>query len=92
MKGFSRRGLCCQVVELFRVHGGQYAALLRGCVEMGVRVLVERAEGRVQVAEVPSHPPGTACLAGRKALYPEKDRRAHDVRIPAIVISHSDGS
>lgn len=70
-----------QVVELLRVHGEEYAALLRGldgCVEMGVRVLLEGAEGRVPVAEFSSHPPGTAYLAGRKAVYAEKDRRAHD--------------
>lgn len=70
-----------QVVELLRLHGEEYAALLRGldgCVEMGVRVLVERAEDRVPVAEFPSHPPGAAYLAGRKAVYAEKDRRAHE--------------
>lgn len=70
-----------QVVELLRVHGEEYAALLRGldgCVEMGVRVLVERAEGRARVAEVPSHPPGRSYLAGRTAVYAEKDRRAHE--------------
>jgi len=70
-----------QVVELLRLHGEEYAALLRGldgCVEMGVRLLVERAEDRVPVAEFPSHPPGAAYLAGRKAVYAEKDRRAHE--------------
>lgn len=70
-----------QAVELLRVHGEEYAGLLRGldgCVEMGVRVLVERGEGRVRVAEVPSRPPGTAYLAGRKAVYAEKDQRAHN--------------
>jgi hypothetical protein len=78
-----------QVVELLRLHGGEYAALLRGldgCVEMGVRVLnaecgmrsAEYGMGSAECEMRSARSPGTAYLAGRKAVYAERDRRAQE--------------
>jgi hypothetical protein len=72
-----------RVVELLRLHREEYAAILReldGCVEIGVRVLMENgnssnADCGVLVAESLSQAPGTAYLAGRRAVYAEREWR-----------------
>ena len=72
-----------RVVELLRLHREEYAAILReldGCVEMGVRALVDHQESPnadcgVLVAESFSQTPGTAYLAGRRAVYAEREWR-----------------
>ena len=70
-----------RVVELLRVHGAEYATILRGldgCVEMGVRVLLPtgssspRSQSDSGIEEVSGH----AYLTGRTARYAREDAAA----------------
>lgn len=72
-----------RVIELLRRHGQVYRSALkelRGCVEIGVRILAEDVKRDVRHLKSPSdapiHSPGKAYLVARRAHYAEADRSA----------------
>jgi hypothetical protein len=81
-----------QVVELLHTRAEEYARMLQavdGCVEMGIRLLVDRAEPATHATfplddvRVPggvfARGAGMAYLARRQQIYDDQDRKAREV-------------
>ena len=80
-----------QILRILEKHSSHYEALLqemRGCVEMGIRILIADCGLRIagcssahpdsSIKTPPSSNPGLAYLNGRRALFAKEERFAED--------------